>query len=190
MEWTSTLLTGLEIFSVICNLAFILYLTRRKSIAWVYGIIGSLSGALLFYMSKYYAEAGLYLFYGLIGVYGWYVWTRPEVKLAIKKISWVYHAALLFLGSAMTVGLGSILSGTDADKPYYDAFSSVFGVFATFLELNRVLSGWIYWIILNLFSIWLYASKGIWVYAGLMVIYTALSFKGYRSWKLAYDEGN
>ena len=88
----------------------------------------------------------------------------------------------------MAYSLGVFMQSVKADKPFYDAFSTVFGVAATFLEMYKFISGWVYWIALNVFTIWLYAVKGLWVYACLMVVYSILSVYGLRKWSLKLKE--
>lgn len=172
----------LEILSVVFNLVFIVLLTKEKRLCWIFGVLGSISGALLFYLQNYYSETLLYLFYAVLGAYGWLLWNQKAKELAIKKLKRFWHWIIILGGLMATMLLGFIMSNLKADKPYYDAFSTVFGVMATFLELHKYLSGWLYWIGLNLFSIWLYAVKDLWVYAALMIVYTALSVFGYWKW--------
>jgi nicotinamide mononucleotide transporter len=175
-------LISLEVVSVSCNIGFILLLMRQRVSAWIWGIVGSIVGSLLFYEQALLSEALLYLFYAVMGCWGWYVWSRPKGQRAITELPWRVHAVLLVVGAGVTYLLGQLMSRFDADKTYYDAFSSAFGVIATFLEMYKILSGWIYWIVLNGFSIWLYGSKELYLYALLMVVYVWLSFEGYRSW--------
>ena len=88
---------------------------------------------------------------------------------------------------AVSIGLGAFFSSqTDAQKPYADAFSTIFSFFATYLEAKKVLSAWIYWFGLNAFSVWLYFARHLEVYSGLMVVYTVLSVIGYLQWRKSY----
>jgi nicotinamide mononucleotide transporter len=72
---------------------------------------------------------------------------------------------------------------TDADKPYLDAFTTIFSFLATYLEAKKVLSAWVYWIVINGLTITLYYSKGLDYYSGLTVVYFVMSFVGYMRWK-------
>lgn len=179
---TDSLYVILEISSVLFNLLFIFLLIQERKSCWIFGIIGSVLGAILFYYQQYFSESILYVFYAVMGVYGYVIWNRPKLDLKIHRIRLYWHGIVLFFGAILTFALGKYMSRFDADRTYYDAFSTVFGVVATFLEMYKVLSAWIYWIILNLFSIWLYAVKGWWIYAALMVIYAVLSVHGLYIW--------
>lgn len=183
LDLSEQCLLAIEIFSVLMNLAFILLLSIQKRSCWLFGIAGSLSGSLLFHEQNYLSESMLYLFYAVIGLYGYLVWNRTgNQKIKRQKPS----ASLWGIGLSLlaAVMLAHLTKKFNADKPFYDALSTSFGVLATFLEIYRYLSAWLYWIGINAFSIWLYASKGIWIYAALMLLYTALSVRGYRIWKM------
>lgn len=132
---------------------------------------------------NYFSETILYIFYAIMAIYGWIIWSNPKQE-SIKRNSSLQNIFLVGLGLSLAGILGYIMkSKTEADLPYYDALSTVFGVIATFLEAHKILAGWIYWIAINAYSVWLYAYKGLNWYSGLMVLFTVLSVKGYIDWK-------
>jgi len=69
-----------------------------------------------------------------------------------------------------------------------DSQTTVFGIAATFLEARKKLYAWIYWIVLNGVSIILYASRDLFIYSGLMVVFFALSVYGFRSWSVKFSK--
>ena len=182
LSLTAPWLLALEIISVLFNLLFILYLTLEDRRCWWYGFLGSMSGAWLFWEQNYKAESMLYLFYAAMAVYGYMIWQTDE-RLHIRRLKTTWHLLILFLGSLAALGLGKAVNAYGSDRPYFDAFSTSFGIIATFLEVYKLLSAWIYWIILNLFTVWLYAVKGMWIYAVLMLVYALLAVNGFFSWQ-------
>ena len=178
---------SIEILAVAFNLVYLFLLIRENIWCWINGIIASFLSVYLFIESKLYSEAILYLFYVLVGVYGWLVWagkiSKTEGKRVItKKLR--YHFIALLFGCFGTIGLGWFFSNSsDAEKPYYDAFSTAFSFVASFLEAHKILSAWLYWIVLNLFSVWLYKSRDLNLYAGLMGVYFVASVWGYYEWR-------
>lgn len=177
--------------SVGLNLIFVLGVIRERIWCWPFGILGSLAGVYLFIDVKLYSEAILYSFYVLFGIYGWWNWTRPKKPLSVNERSLPFHIAFLLLGLAGALGLGSFFDQySDAEKPYEDAFSTIFSFIATFFEAKKILSSWIYWIGLNTFSVYLYYSRGLEIYGALMILYFVLSVIGYLEWRKKYQAVN
>lgn len=177
----------LELGAVVFNIFFLVFLIREKRVCWIYGIVASLlSVALFLSMDKpLYSESVLYVFYAGFGVYGWINWsTSTEQEISIMEWGMREHVKAFLVGAIGMVGLGYFFSTrTDADVPYADAFSTSFSFVATYMEANKILSGWIYWIVLNGFTIWLYAYKSAFLYSGLMVAFAVMSIVGYMSWR-------
>ena len=61
-----------------------------------------------------------------------------------------------------------------------------FSFIANYMEAQKVLSTWIFWMILNAFSVWLYYVRGLELYSGLMIVYFILSIVGYLQWRRVY----
>ncbi|MBT8326210.1 MAG: nicotinamide riboside transporter PnuC [Bacteroidia bacterium] len=174
----------LEIISFSFNILFILFYIKEIKWCWAFGILGSLSGALLFYNNLLYSETLLYIFYAFMGLYGLYIWNRIESQeLQIKRIKRSSVFAIVLFGVAASLGLGFLMGKLDADKTYYDALSTVFGIIATFLEIYKYLVAWLFWILINMYSIWLYKITELDFLAIQMLIYTGLSVYGYFQWK-------
>lgn len=175
----------IEWMAVGFNLAFVLLIIRENKWGWPFGILGSLLSIYIFIVSKYYSEAILYSYYVFMGAYGWIKWTtKTNEGFKIGEWGWPKHLFALCAGTVLFFALGySFSTFTDADKPYYDSFSTVFSFIATYMEAQKILSAWLYWIILNSYSVWLYMSKDLEVYGYLMVFYFVLSVVGYYRWR-------
>ena len=175
-----------EILATGANLAFILLLIREKVLCWPFGIAGSLLSIYLFIDARLYFEAFLYLFYVLFGVWGWLRWHRREEQHHNPVVRWrpALHLVAITTCSALALLLGyGALSFTDAQRPFFDAFTTLFSFFATYLEVAKVLEAWVYWIAINTASIWLYQDRNLDIYAGLIGIYAVLSVWGLISWR-------
>ncbi|SDL68926.1 nicotinamide riboside transporter PnuC [Kriegella aquimaris] len=184
-----------EIIGTILSLAFLYFLIREKKICWLFGILGSLLSIYLFYSTKLYSECILRLYYVFIGFYGYYLWQQRDHhdKGAPKIIKWKpsIHVIIVLVGLVLVFLLGYVFDNySDAKKSYFDAFTTVFSFLASYLEAKKILRTWVYWIILNGLSIFLYAGQGLFVYAALAVIYFGVSFYGYFSWKQKYNKLN
>ena len=185
-----TPLQYLELFAVMTSLGFIILMIYQNIWCWPIGIISSLSSIYLFFSTKLYAESFLYFYYVLIGIYGWYVWNkykgqRPQVATRDP----IYHVLVITIGVILSAITGFLFfKYTDAKRPFADSSSTVFSLVASYMEAHKVLSSWFFWIVINLFSIWLYYDRGLKFYSGLMVAYLLLSVAGYIQWKKSYDQ--
>jgi len=181
-------LTGIELASVLTGLVWIILLTRENIWCWPFGIISSFLSIYLFYEGKLYSEAIFYFYYVFIGIYGWYMW-GSERKLKIREWTFLPHLLILSLGVLGTWGLGSYFGTTDASRPYHDAASTSFSFLASYMEAQKIISGWVFWIVINAFSVWLYMDRGFHLYAGLMAVYFVLSVYGYINWRNKLGRG-
>ena len=175
-----------EILATSANLAFVVLLIREKILCWPFGIAGSLLSIYLFIDARLYFEAFLYLFYVLFGIWGWLRWHRREEHHDNPVSRWRFamHLAAITVCSALALLLGyGALSFTDAERPFFDAFTTIFSFFATYLEVAKVLEAWVYWIVINVASIWLYHDRSLDIYAGLIGVYAVLSVWGLLSWR-------
>jgi len=188
---TSDLPTTLfvEILATCASLLYLYFMARENIACWAFGISSSLLSIYLFIDVRLYSEAMLYLFYAVMGVWGWVRWHRRAGVDHNPVLSWGIdlHLRAIALGCLLALGLGFTMEHfSDAQRPVFNAFTSVFGVFATFLEINKVLEAWLYWLIINLASVWLYHDRDLDIYAALIGLYSLLSVWGYWRWQQTY----
>ncbi|MCB1687749.1 MAG: nicotinamide mononucleotide transporter [Halioglobus sp.] len=185
----STLLI-VEILGTAANLLFVVLLIREKILCWAFGIVGSLLSVYLFIDARLYSEAFLYVFYAAMGCWGWLRWHRHAEIDANPVTKWpaVFHWWALLLGGMLALSLGySVQHYSDAERPLIDAFTTLFSILATFMEITKVLEAWIYWLIINLASVWLYHDRNLDIYAVLIGLYSVLSIWGFFSWRKTYQ---
>ncbi|MEP5323457.1 nicotinamide riboside transporter PnuC [Marinobacter alexandrii] len=181
--------TWIEIFATLAGLIYVIFMIRENIICWPFGIVGSLLSIYLFIDGKLYSEAILYSYYVLVGFWGWVRWSQrnatsnnPIVRYALPK-----HALIILASSLGAIALGTFFSVyTDGQRPYIDAFTTAFSFAATYMEVKKVLETWMYWIVLNLASIWLYMDRSLDIYAALICVYAVLSVWGLIQWSRAY----
>lgn len=179
----------IEIIGTGLNLAFLVLVIRENIWCWLFGILGSLVSIYLFVETKLYSESILYSYYVIMGVYGWRKWSSKskDNPLRVSEVSFTVHGGWIILSTSLAIALGWFFSNhTDANNPYFDAFTTVFAFLATYFEAIKLRSAWFYWIAINGFSIWLYSERGLEIYSGLMLIYFILSFVGLLKWQKSY----
>ena len=184
-----SILLYIEILATVFSIGYLILLIRQNIWCWPLAIVGSSLSIYLFVDAKLYSEAILYGFYVAAAIYGWWLWGKPKKPKPVTEWGWQTQSLLIGIGLLSGFGIGYVFKTfTDAAKPLIDAMTTAFSLIASYMEAHKVLSGWIYWIIINLTSIFLYYSRGLEVYAGLMVVFTVLSILGYTNWKKAFSQ--
>ena len=164
----------IEIAAVTLSVAYTwMYLKGYLPWAFIPAALGAGIFSYICWNKKIYAESALQVFYiglaglGLIG-YGNGV-----------AISGLFHLILLSGAVIGTVVLGVILKNTDSMLPFLDAFTTVFSLAATWLMINMIHENWLYWIVIDTVSIYLYAKRGLKLSSVLFLLYLLLALDGY-----------
>jgi nicotinamide mononucleotide transporter len=179
-----------EILATAANLLYVVLLIREKIICWAFGIAGSLLSIYLFIDARLYSEAFLYAFFAVMGCWGWIRWHKQIAIDANPVTKWpaLFHWWAILLGSMLALCLGyTVQNYSDAERPLVDAFTTLFSILATFMEITKVMEAWIYWFIINLASVWLYHDRSLDIYAVLIGLYSVLSVWGFLSWRKTYQ---
>jgi nicotinamide mononucleotide transporter len=183
----------LKIFEWLATLSgfvYIFYTIREDVRLWLYGIISSALFALVFFKTSIYANSFLYIYYVIIGFYGWYTWSRAEKsqnqesKLTIHRSPVLKLIAYIVLSIASAIPVYFILKRySDSEAPSIDALLTTGGMVATWMLTQKLIEQWIFWIIIDLIWCGLMFYKGMYPTMLLFTAYTVLAFKGYFEWK-------
>ncbi len=136
-------------------------------------------------------EAALNIFYMAMAVYGWWHWQRDDQSLRVKRWDKVQHIKAMLLVLALSLFSGGMLdANTTAALPYLDSFTTWASVIATFMVANKILENWLYWIVIDAVSIYLYLDRGLQITALLFVFYVGLAILGYFQWVKTYKSSS
>ena len=174
----------LEILVVITTLLYNYFLIKQTIICWLFGFLASFFGLIIFYEKQLIGQIILHVFYSMMAVYGWYIWGKSKEQKVINKWPIINHIYVIGSGILLTFILGNfVLNKFTHNVNFLDISITLFCFVATFKEAHKILSAWLYWIVLNLASLVLYMQSDLKIYALLMFIYTILSIKGYLVWR-------
>lgn len=176
----------IEIIAVILGVFYVVLAAKNNKWCWVFGIFSSAISIVLFVLfAKLYAEAFLYFFYVIAGIYGWIIWNNNTNQHQVYQHTLKKHLFIIIIGTLLSIGLYLIISFffADAQKPLIDAFTTAFSFIATYLTAKKWIENWLYWIIIDLITIYLYFSRGLEIYALLMLLYAIIAAYGYLKWK-------
>jgi nicotinamide mononucleotide transporter len=180
----------LEIAAVVFGLANI-YLTVKQNIwGWAAGAVMVSLYIYITYGARLYSDVLLNVFFLVMQFYGWYEWTRGPVEharslSAVKRLDW---RGWLWTGGGIVAGAAALGTAmhryTNASLPYLDASATALSVFGQFLMTKKYLDNWTLWIVADVLYVTLiYPRKGLYLTAGLYVVFLALCVQGYREWR-------
>lgn len=180
--------TWLEIVAFVLGVAMVLANVRVHVVGWPLAIVSSLLYALLFADSKLYGEASLQFVFVALALWGWWQWLRGTedgtAPLRVRRMA----ARTRLAAAALTVlawpALGLLLArSTDSDVPYLDALPTVASITGQVLLGRKFVENWPVWVGVNLVSIGLFATKGLWLTVVLYGVFAALALLGWRAWE-------
>ena len=188
--WTAT--STLEWVSVLFGLAYVLLAAKENVWCWPAAIVNTGTAIALFWDATLLMESALNVFYLLIAFYGLWQWNyggSNKSELRISRWTMRSHVAAWVVIVCLTFLSGALLERhSNAHLPYLDSFTTWSAVIATWMVTRKVVENWLYWIIIDSASVYLFWSKGLQMYSVLFVVYFFVAVYGYRQWLLNEKE--
>lgn len=180
-----------ESLAVVFSVLYLVFAAKESLWCWLFALLSVVFYTLILYRVNLWAETLLQLYYGAMAVYGYISWkgkkNRASLKLEVSKTSFKQHVFLLSIISGGTLALGLALSYfTSAEMPFIDSFTTVGALTATWMVTQKKLENWIYWIIIDGVSIYLYSAKSLHLSSLLFLFYTLTAIWGYFNWLSIY----
>jgi nicotinamide mononucleotide transporter len=176
----------LETIAVVLALAYLLLAMRQNRLCWVAAFLSALIYLVIFADVKLYMEAGLQVIYAVMAIVGWVFWGQDDSEdtLAVTTRPASFHLLTLAAIGICTLVSGAVLTTyTDAARPFIDAGTTVSAILCTWMVTRKILENWLYWIVINAVSVWLFMDRGLSLTSGLFALYIVLSVIGYLSWR-------
>ncbi len=180
-----------EAIAVVAGIASV-YLEQQEKI-WLYpiGLINTILYVYLSIEAHLFGEASVNIFYTIISIYGWLLWTKrnkakqPTLQITFSTArEWLYQ--LLFFAGCY----GAIFAALTAMKhsfapgaiPWADAFAAAAAYTGMVLLARKKVESWYWWIATNTASIPLYLVKGYAFSSVQFLVFSAMSVVGLIAW--------
>jgi nicotinamide mononucleotide transporter len=169
-------------------------LMAKSNRVWLYpfGIISVSITLILLWQVGLYAEILLNLYYLIMSIYGWYLWTNTTQKPAIQmskstRSDWQKSIAIIAISFPLLSYV--LIRFTDSNVPYMDAWVTATAWAGMWLLSKRKLENWLFLNLSNLIAIPLLAYKGLVLYALLTLFLFIVAIFGYFHWKKEIEQG-
>ncbi len=179
-----------ELVAVILALAYLILAMKEHISCWYAAFVSTAIYLFLFWDVSLLMESALQVFYLIMAVYGWWQWRHNADKQQDLVIHcWPLKTHLIVFASVgvLTLVFGyGLVQNTGAALPYLDSFTTWGAVITTYMVTRKVLENWIYWIVIDAASVYLYLDRGLYLTALLFMIYLVLVIVGFYQWYAIY----
>jgi len=192
-------LSLVELIGTVFGLACVYLTAKEKVLCWPVGIVNIIFFFFLFYQSQFYSDMYLQIYFLVMSIYGWWMWTHPaknnkdkKNELKVTDLSKKNLIIILSLSAATIIINGFLMTKIHivlpeyfpepAAYPFGDAFTSVLSIVATVLLARKKRESWLMWIAVDSVAIVLYFRRGIILTAILYIIFGIIATFGYINW--------
>jgi nicotinamide mononucleotide transporter len=184
--------TLLEFIAVIAGIISVWFSRKENILVYPIGLINTIIYIYLSLQGSLFGEASVNLYYTIMSVYGWILWSRKDeqkqVVLIIKHSTareWIMQ--LLFFAVfyiAIYFALNFLKENfAPGAIPAADAFASATAYTGMWLMAKKKVESWYWWIATNIASIPLYFMKGYVFTSFQFLVLLILAFAGLISWR-------
>jgi nicotinamide mononucleotide transporter len=190
--WHDTLV-GLT--ASITGMLCVVLTAKGKISSFYWGLINILTYSYVAYKSAYYGDVGLNMLYFLpmtfVGIYFWNKNSKKKENtktVLVRSLSWK-EKIIWFVAALIALYLfGLFLRAIHGTLPFVDSTTTVFSIIATILLTKRYSDQWFYWIMVDIWSIvmWAYIFLRDGNQVSMLVMWSAFlvnAMYGYYNWR-------
>jgi nicotinamide mononucleotide transporter len=183
-------LEALNVLALVTGVAYAVLAARRNRLCWFAGAVSSICAAILSATNKLPMQAALQVYYVGMSAYGWWSWRRSssagELRVRVLPMAWHLVAALI-LTAASFASAYWLRPGNFAAWPLLDSLITWFSLFATWLSARAMLENWLYWVVINAATVFLFYAQEVWGMAVLSVLLMGIALSGFVAWRRRYQ---
>lgn len=185
----STTFISLELTAVFFGIISVLYAKKNNILVYPTGLISTLIYVYILLKFSLYGDFIINIYYTIMSVLGWYLWTRKknnsdEFPISVMNRKDYLISSLIFSGTLLFV----VLVYHFFDKftnwtAYVDTLTTALFFVGMWLMAKRKIENWIIWIVADAVSIPLYFYKGLTFSSFQFLLFTFIAILGYKEWK-------
>jgi nicotinamide mononucleotide transporter len=192
--------TWIEMIAVFSGIISVWYSKKENILVYPTGLLNTTIYIYISIKGHLLGEASVNLYYTIMSLYGWYVWTRVDptkqtfvLKITKGTLKDIRNQILFFTCFYIVIYFSLVyLKREFAPEaiPWADALASASAYTAMWLMARKKVESWFWWIITNMASIPLYFIKGYAFTSVQFIILLILAIAGWRSWLTKANKNN
>jgi len=184
--------TWIEAIAVISGIVSVWYSRKENILVFPTGLLNTTIYIYLSLRGHLLGEASVNLYYTIMSLYGWYLWTRKDktnqtyiLEITNSNTKERIHQFLFFVGVYAIIYFALVyLKKSFAPEaiPWADALASASAYTAMWLMAKKKVESWFWWVITNIASIPLYFTKGYTFTSVQFIVLLILAIAGWIEW--------
>ena len=184
--------TWIEAIAVISGIVSVWYSRKENILVFPTGLLNTTIYIYLSLKGHLLGEASVNLYYTIMSLYGWYLWTRKDqtnqefiLHITNSNTKERIQQFLFFVGVYTIIYFSLVyLKKSFAPEaiPWADALASASAYTAMWLMAKKKVESWFWWVITNIASIPLYFTKGYTFTSVQFIVLLILAIAGWIEW--------
>lgn len=185
-----------EVLGFVVGLLYLWWEYHANPKVWLAALVMPAISMWIYFSKGLYADFAINIYYLLIAVYGFIVWTRggkkkDKPKKRITRITIAQLAGCSLVSVALWVLIWwMLITFTDSTVPVADAFTTALSIVGLWMMAQKIAEQWLVWLVVDIVCTGLYFYKGIPFYAILYFIYSVIAVVGYKKWLQIMKDGD
>ena len=181
----------IEYIAVFAGIISVWYSRKENLLVYPVGLINTIFYTYLSFKGGLLGEASVNLYYSVMSIYGWFMWSRKNdanlIQLHITKSTQKEWAVQLLFFAGFYVAIFFALTYLKKEFapdaiPWADALASASAYTGMWLMAKKKVESWYWWIITNICSIPLYFVKHYVFTSVYYVVLLIMAFWGLAEW--------
>ena len=184
--------TWIEAIAVISGIVSVWYSRKENILVFPTGLLNTIIYIYLSVKGHLLGEASVNLYYTIMSLYGWYLWTRKNtsnqsfiLQITNSNSKERILQFLFFIGVYAIIYFSLVyLKQSFAPEaiPWADALASASAYTAMWLMAKKKVESWFWWVVTNIASIPLYFMKGYTFTSVQFMVLLILAIAGWIEW--------
>lgn len=178
----------LEVAAFISGLICVWLVVVESHWNWPIGNLNAGCFLAMFIIDRLFANAVLQVVFITLGFWGWYMWLRKgenqEIRPIGKADNLSLYASIAFVVLSL-YPIQQLLIAVDGAAPFWDTFTTVLSLAATYLLGKKFVENWYFWITADVIYIALFYDRGRTLTSILYIFFLAMAISGLLGWRKA-----